>query len=179
MRFARRSERAGPMTLSQILIAVSAVGIVVLIVVVARLTSQLAQLSRRVGDLQRAPQPTPPLPSMPTSAVEPVAASEDQAVQSSPERPTVQRGAERDEDVSVITRLDVDPGDDPTTARIASVTLGGPLIKVAAFSHGVRRALREEHRMRIAYVMRKEMRRQRKIRRRRRSEPTPSQGWRP
>ncbi|MFY9916558.1 MAG: hypothetical protein WAK18_17930, partial [Nocardioidaceae bacterium] len=67
--------------------------------------------------------------------------------------------------------------DDLTTARIASVTLGGPLIKVAAFSHGVRRALDEEQRMRISYAVRKELRRQRKLRRRRRSEQAPSKGW--
>ena len=73
-------------------------------------------------------------------------------------------------------RADAD-ADDLTTARIASVTLGGPLIKVAAFSHGVRRALDEEQRMRISYAVRKELRRQRKLRRRRRNEQAPSKGW--
>ncbi len=68
--------------------------------------------------------------------------------------------------------------DDLTTARIASVTLGRPLIKVAALSHGVRHALDEEQRMRISYAVRKELRRQRKIRRRRRAEQAPSKGWR-
>ena len=105
--------------------------------------------------------------------------AEKSAAQPPAEQPVSHQSDERDEDVSVITRLDGDPDPDLTTARIASVTLGGPLIKVAALSHGVRRALREEHRMRIAYVVRKEMRRQRKMRRRGRAERAPSQRWRP
>lgn len=56
---------------------------------------------------------------------------------------------------------------DLSVARVASVTLAGPLIRVAAFSYGVRRALAEESRMRIAYAFRKELRRQHKLRRRR------------
>jgi hypothetical protein len=67
--------------------------------------------------------------------------------------------------------------DELTTARIASVTLGGPLIKVAAFGHGVRHALDEEQRLRISYAVRKELRRQRKMRRRRRTDQAPSRGW--
>ena len=51
----------------------------------------------------------------------------------------------------------------PTAARpVARVTLGEPLIKVAAFSFGVRRALTEENRALIAYRVRRE----RKMRRR-------------
>lgn len=56
---------------------------------------------------------------------------------------------------------------DPGVARVDSVTLSAPLIKVAAFSHGVRRALDEESRMRVAYAFRKELRRQRRVRRKR------------
>lgn len=63
------------------------------------------------------------------------------------------------------------------TSRVASVTLGGPLIKVAAFGHGVRRALREEHRMRMAYLMRKELRRQQKLRRAVRRHRIPNEEW--
>lgn len=91
--------------------------------------------------------------------------------------------AEDEEDVTVITdisdRLRGIDGDsaDLTTARIAAVTLGGPLIKVAAFSHGIRHALEGERRMRISYAVRKELRRQRKIRRRRRADQAPSKGW--
>jgi len=92
-----------------------------------------------------------------------------------------------EQDVTVITDISErlrgvsDPAagvdDDLSTARIASVTLGGPLIKVAAFGHGVRHALDEEQRMRISYAVRKELRRQRKIRRRRRVDQAPSRGW--
>lgn len=163
------------MTLSQMVIAGSALVIVLLSVVVARLASQLTQLSRQVDHLQGAPEPPAPLPS-PAPSGEFGSTSEERALEPSVERPSYDQG---DEDVSVITHVDDQPDDDLTTARIASVTLGGPLIKVAALSHGVRRALREEHRMRIAYVVRKEMRRQRNIRRRRRAERAPSQGWTP
>lgn len=56
-----------------------------------------------------------------------------------------------------------------TVARVASVTLSEPLIKVAAFTHGVRRALDEEQRIRISATFRRELRRQRKLRRRQRA----------
>ena len=100
-----------------------------------------------------------------------------------PEAATV----DAEQDVTVITDISArlrgvsDPAsgveDDLSTARIASVTLGGPLIKVAAFGHGVRHALDEEQRMRISYAVRKELRRQRKMRRRRRVDQAPSRGW--
>src|SRR5262245_22313012 len=83
--------------------------------------------------------------------------------------------------VAIITeisdRLGVAGDDELTRAKIASVTLGGPLIKVAAFSHGVRHALDEEQRMRISYAVRKELRRQRKMRRRRRTRQSLSKEW--
>jgi len=83
--------------------------------------------------------------------------------------------------VAIITdisdRLGVAGDVELTRARIASVTLGGPLIKVAAFSHGVRHALDEEQRMRISYAVRKELRRQRKMRRRRRTRQSLSKEW--
>lgn len=86
-----------------------------------------------------------------------------------------------DSDVTLITDVSEQGRDDDelTAARIASVTLGGPMVKVAAFSHGVRHALDEEQRMRISYAIRKELRRQRKMRRRRRAEQGPSKAWRP
>jgi hypothetical protein len=49
---------------------------------------------------------------------------------------------------------------------VLSATLGEPLVKVAAFSHGVRRALRAESRNRIWFEMRREVRAARKRRRR-------------
>jgi len=168
------------MTLTQMAMTGLALVVVLLIVVAARLRGQLTQLSQQVGDLRSGPAPSPPTPpSLPVTPVAPVPIAEKSAAQPPAEQPVSHQSDERDEDVSVITRLDGDPDPDLTTARIASVTLGGPLIKVAALSHGVRRALREEHRMRIAYVVRKEMRRQRKMRRRGRAERAPSQRWRP
>jgi hypothetical protein len=49
---------------------------------------------------------------------------------------------------------------------VLSATLGEPLVKVAAFSHGVRHALRAESRNRIWFEMRREVRASRKRRRR-------------
>jgi hypothetical protein len=102
----------------------------------------------------------PPAGALPSESVEP---AEDERV-----------------DVTVITDLD-DTADevDLTASRVASVTLAGPLIKVAAFSHGVRQALDEESRMRIGYAVRKELKRQRKLRRRQRSRQPTSMGDRP
>lgn len=80
-----------------------------------------------------------------------------------------------------IGRSDIEP--DLGVARVASVTLSGPLIKVAAFSHGVRRALDEETRMRAAYAFRKELRRQRRVRGKRAAAraagPPRDGGWHP
>ena len=79
--------------------------------------------------------------------------------------------------VAVITAMS-DDGDEleVTRARVASVTLARPLIKVAAISFGLRRALRDEQRFRIRYAMRQELRRQTKMRRRRRAGRAPSKG---
>jgi hypothetical protein len=49
---------------------------------------------------------------------------------------------------------------------VMSVTLGEPLVKAAAFGYGVRRALSAESRNRIAFAMRREVKRARKERRR-------------
>ncbi len=84
-------------------------------------------------------------------------------------RESVPPSPPREDDV-VLTPTPIGPPDvelDLSVSRVASVTLAGPLIKVAAFSHGVRRALSEETRMRVAYAFRKELRRQRKLRRKR------------
>jgi hypothetical protein len=48
---------------------------------------------------------------------------------------------------------------------VLSATLGEPLVKVAAFSHGVRRALSAESRNRIWFEMRREVRSSRRRRR--------------
>jgi hypothetical protein len=49
---------------------------------------------------------------------------------------------------------------------VLSATLGEPLVKILAFGHGVRRALSAENRNRIAFEMRREVKRSRKQRRR-------------
>lgn len=165
------------MTLTQMAMTGLVLVVVLLMVVVARLSSQLTRLSQQVDDLRSGPAPAPP--SLPVPSVDPVPTADMPTAEPPADQPVSRQRDEHDADVSVITHLDDDPDRDLTTARLASVTLGGPLIKVAALSHGVRRALREEHRMRILYVVRKEMRRQRKIRRRGRAERAPSEGWRP
>lgn len=48
---------------------------------------------------------------------------------------------------------------------VLSATFGAPLVKVAAFGHGVRRALSPENRNRIGFEMRREVRAARKRRR--------------
>ena len=60
---------------------------------------------------------------------------------------------------------------------VLSVTLGEPLVRLAAFGYGLRRALSPESRNRIAFEMRREVRRARKARRRaaRRTRMTASQ----
>jgi hypothetical protein len=176
------------MTVTSGISVACAVVIVLLVWMVVRLQRQIDQLGSLVSDLRvdvvretassttdEVVLPSPPAPErgpdpddgveLPTPIAEPAARAE-----SSAEEPADQ--------VSVITRMP-ETEDDLTTVRIASVTLGPPLIKVAAFSHGIRRALDEEQRMRISYAIRKELRRQRKMRRRRRSQHAPSEGWRP
>lgn len=60
---------------------------------------------------------------------------------------------------------------------VLSLTLGEPLVKLAAFGYGLRKALSAETRNRIAFEMRREVKRARKDRRRaaRRSRPTQAQ----
>lgn len=161
------------MTVTTGVIALCAVVVVLLGYAVWRLSRQLRELSEQVN--RRADQPNLASPRSVASRFE--SANRDS-----------EHGHHREshaeaEPVSVITGMS--PIDQPTddvdmsTSRVASVTLAGPLIKVAAFSHGVRRALDDEHRMRVAYAVRKELKQQRKMRRRRNARSGPSQGWRP
>lgn len=62
----------------------------------------------------------------------------------------------------VITFDGQDPAQTVSTQRVVSTTLGEPLIKMAALSHGVRQALREERRAHLAYQVRREYRRRRR-----------------
>lgn len=170
------------MTVTNAIAAACAVLIVMLVWFMVRLQRQVRQLSSELTDLRESLQhesassAAEQITEPPESDFEPEPEPEHEPAAAF-EAPAMGL-AEQPEQVSVITAIP-EPEDDLTTVRIASVALGGPLIKVAAFSHGVRRALDEEQRMRISYAVRKELRRQRKIRRRRRSQRAPSEGWRP
>ena len=80
-------------------------------------------------------------------------------VDQSVERPefVITRAGDPDEDVPAVQVPD---------RLVLSATLGEPMVKVAAFSHGVRHALRAESRNRIWFEMRREVRAARKRRRR-------------
>lgn len=54
----------------------------------------------------------------------------------------------------------------PTNRQIVLATLGHPLVRVAAVSHGLCQALRAENRDRIGAVVRRDLRRREKLRRR-------------
>ncbi len=56
--------------------------------------------------------------------------------------------------------------DRATAAKVVSLTLADPLIKALALAAGLRRALDGEHRMHISYAFRRELKRQRRLRRR-------------
>jgi hypothetical protein len=59
------------------------------------------------------------------------------------------------------------PGQEPLSARqFASIAVGESLVTLVSFGYGVRRALSAENRNRIAFEMRREVRRARKQRRR-------------
>jgi hypothetical protein len=92
------------------------------------------------------------------------------AAPSTPSTPSAPQQAE-----FVITHVgegDLDPAGLPEDAvavpdrLVLSATVGEPLVKVAAFSHGVRRALSARSRNRIWFEMRREVRASRKRRRR-------------
>ena len=160
--------------------AAAAVLSLVLLTIVVRQKTRVRELAARIDDFETAQRES-------AARIEEVLGESRDSVQrlELALRPPAESAGSSDDDenVSVITDITgrlrgVDGDDDDlTTARIASVTLGGPLIKVAAFSHGVRHALDEEERIRISYAVRKELRRQRKIRRRRRRDKAPSEKW--
>ncbi|MBA2639066.1 MAG: hypothetical protein H0U77_03515 [Nocardioidaceae bacterium] len=54
----------------------------------------------------------------------------------------------------------------PTQQQIVAATLAHPLVRVSAFSYGVRRALRPENRDRLRALVRRDLRRRHKLRRR-------------
>jgi hypothetical protein len=70
-------------------------------------------------------------------------------------------------DQYVITRADDghQTGDVPASRRTVALTMGPSLVKLAALSYGVGRALSEETRSHIAFQVRREIRRRRRHRR--------------
>lgn len=58
-----------------------------------------------------------------------------------------------------------DVPDEVSSRLVLSATVGEPLLKLAAFAYGVRKALTPENRNRIRFEMRREVRRARKARR--------------
>jgi hypothetical protein len=154
---------------------VCAVAVVVLACAVLSLRSRVDALSRRLDQVVPSgavrPVAGPPhrdaphrdartRPGTPTAAEPPLEPDPSPGDDRSPEvdpRP-----------VALITAMASRPSDEtaPSVTRVVSVTFAGPLIKVAALSHGLQHALREESRMRIGYAVRRELKRQRKLRRR-------------
>jgi hypothetical protein len=106
----------------------------------ARLSARVEELSRRLEDLTHAAEE-----SRTTSGPE---------TERLPAEFVITRAGEPEPDLAVPDRL------------VLSATVGEPLIRVAAFAHGVRRALAAESRNRIFFEMRREVRRSRKQRRR-------------
>ena len=62
----------------------------------------------------------------------------------------------------VITRFEDEEQREVPAQHVVSTAFGEPLIKVAALSHGVRQALREERRAHLAFQVRREYRRRRR-----------------
>ena len=75
----------------------------------------------------------------------------------------------RESEYLITTAVDApatDSLEDLSGRTVLSVTLAEPLVKAAAFGYGLRRAASAESRNRIAFAMRREVRRARKERRR-------------
>ncbi len=160
-------------------LVVCVVAIAVLARSVSQLRRELVSLDRRVAGLSpptgQAPRSAGGQGSSPRQAAAPSQAWMPDGAGPAGDADTAPDQTVR---VPVITDMaDRHPRDvDWSVSRVASVALAGPLIKVTAFSHGLRRALDEDTRMRIGYAVRKELKLQRKIRRRR-ARRTPSKGW--
>jgi hypothetical protein len=170
---------------------VGAVAVVVLAGAVLSLRSRVDVLSRRLDEiLLSEPLASEPLASEPVATGPSVRPTAGPSRRDAPPReartglgapsaaepplePDRSSGAARSRDVhqrpiALITAMASEPADEitPSVTRVVSVTFAGPLIKVAALSHGLQHALREESRMRIGYAVRRELKRQRKLRRR-------------
>ena len=170
------------MTVTAVLIGLCALVVLVLAYRVGRLSAQVRQLSSDLAAVSARPSPSP----SPPSPVEAMSAAPEvevaPAVEAAPTvevAPAVEAALDEEVPVPVITVMsDADDEVDITARRVASVTLARPLIKVASLSYGIRHALDDERRFKVRYAMRQELRRQRKMRRRRRAGREPSMGWR-
>jgi hypothetical protein len=135
----------------------------------ARQVDALAGTAGTVPLVMRSPRSGERADADPTSAVSTI---EERAVPLVEERavPIVEEPVVPvtvDEPAVLITDMSNEGSEpEPTVSRVVSVTLAGPLIKVAALSHGLQRALSEDSRMRITHAFRRELKQQRKLRRR-------------
>lgn len=149
--------------------------VVVLVVVVRRLQASVETLSRQV----QANASTAPAASM-ASGRRPASGATPLRPASAPSESlggAARAGDESAEAVVSITDVSTQPRDHFNVTRVASVTLARPLLKAAALSYGLRRALDTDSRLRIAHAMRKELKQQQKLRRRRAAHRAPSQEW--
>lgn len=153
------------MSISTALLYVLTLSVLALVVALWAVWRRLKELSDQVSALPG--KPSPANAPTPQGHVEPVA-------RFPLITDTAARGASPPRTAASESR---DP--DLTAARVASVTLAEPLIKVAAFTSGVRRALGEEHRIRVSATFRRELRRQRKLRRRQRASRAHNEEVRP
>jgi len=156
-------------------------GVVVLRRDVRALSAELTELKQQppVIEIVEVPQPAPvvvPAPVAPAPEPQTIFQTQDE---DSATVPDLRRPEPEPEDIPVITRISDAAEDDVdlTTRRVASVALARPLIKVASLSYGVRRALDDEHRFQVRWTMRRELKRQRKMRRRRNRGQAPSKRW--
>lgn len=147
--------------MATVLIAVAAVLVLALLMLVVLLQRRVRHFGVEVARLRLAlATPSPPPRESPSAA--PAAVTGRSASAPSSVGRVI---AGSDEPVTVITGLTQSHSraEEPSLARVVSVTAAGPMIKVVALAHGVRRALDEESRMRIGYAYRKELRRQRRL----------------
>lgn len=149
--------------------------VAVLVVVVRRLQASVETLSRQVqGNASTAPAASTSSGRRSASGATPLRPASSAPSESlGGARP----GDESAQAVVSITDVSTQPRDDFNVSRVASVTLARPLLKAAALSYGLRRALDTDSRLRIAHAMRKELKQQQKLRRRRAAHRAPSQEW--
>jgi hypothetical protein len=168
------------MAVMAVLGGLCAVAVVVLAVVVVRLSLQVRRLSTDLAAVVDRPAVVAVDASATALAQQPASLSRHETRLRQPS-PSETAPPAPTPSVPVITGLPDHDGPDDldlTARRVASVTLARPLVKVASLSYGLRRALDDEHRFKVRYAIRQELRRQRKLRRRRKSGRAPSMGWR-